>query len=79
MAEQEGQKTIRSIRTSTVFGKFCRPFVSKLTRSSFMGRRNVTRRFLSIYLRKFDEKSQNYLSIKVHVKWSLREFGRFIA
>ena len=34
---------------------------------------------LSIYLSKFDEKSQNYSSIKVHVKWSLCGFEHFIA
>ena len=28
-------------------------------------------KILSIYLSKFDEKSQNYPSIKVHMKWSL--------
>ena len=36
-------------------------------------------KILSTYLSKFDEKSQNYASIKVHVKWSLGEFKRFIA
>ena len=36
-------------------------------------------KILSIYLSEFDEKSQNYLSIKVHVKLSLGELERFIA
>ena len=39
-------------------------------------------KILSIYLSEFNEKSQNYSSIKVYVKWSLHslgEFERFIA
>ena len=45
----------------------------------FYGEEKHNAKILSIYLSKFDEKSQNYPSIKVHVKWSLGEFKCFIA
>ena len=40
----------------------------------FYGKEKHNAKILSIYLIKFDKKSQNYSSIKVHVKWSLGEF-----
>ena len=45
----------------------------------FYGNEKYNAKILSMHLSKFDEKSQNYPSIKVHVKWSLGEFKRFIA
>ena len=45
----------------------------------FYGKEKHNAKILSIYLSKFNEKAQNYSSIKVHVKWSLGEFERFIA
>ena len=44
-----------------------------------MAKEKHNAKILSIYLSKFYEKSQNYSSIKVHVKWSLGELERFIA
>ena len=38
-----------------------------------MGRETKREDFKHINCSKFDEKSQNYSSIKVHVKWSLGE------
>ena len=43
------------------------------------GKEKHNAKILSIYWSKFDEKSQNYPSIKVQVKWSLGEFKRFFA
>ena len=40
----------------------------------FYGKEKHNAKVFSIYLSKFDEKSQNYLLINVHVKWSLGEF-----
>ena len=37
----------------------------------FCGKEKHNAKILSIYLSEFDEKSQNYSSIKVHVRWSL--------
>ena len=45
----------------------------------FYGKEKHNAKILSIYLSKFHKKSQNYPSIKVHAKWSLGEFKRFIA
>ena len=79
MAEQEGKKTTLYYKIDD-FCKFCRPFVSELIRSSqFYGKEKHNAKILSIYLSELDEKSQNYSSIKVYVKWSLGEFERFIA
>ena len=61
------------------FCKFCRPFFFETHLIKFYGKEKHNAKILSIYLSEFDEKSQNYSSIKVHVKWSLGEFERFIA
>ena len=45
----------------------------------FYGNETHNAKILSIYLSNFNEKEQNYSSIKVHLKWSLGEFKRFIA
>ena len=45
----------------------------------FCGKEKHNAKILSIYLTKFDEKSQSYFSIKVPVKRSLGEFQRSIA
>ena len=42
----------------------------------FYGKEKHNAKILSMYLSKFNEKAQNYSSIKVHVKWSLGEFER---
>ena len=75
----EGKKTIGYITKSTIFCKFCRPFFFETHLIKFYGNEKHNAKILSIYLSEFDEKSQNYSSIKVHVKWSLGEFERFIA
>ena len=75
-----GQKTIDSINYE--IGGFLQILPSLCFEThpiKFFGNEKHNAKILSIYLSKFDEKSQNYPSIKVHVKWYLGEFRRFIA
>ena len=74
-----GQKTIDSITKSAVFLQILPSLCFETHPIKFYGNEKHNAKILSIYLSKFDEKSQNYPSIKVHVKWSLGEFERFIA
>ena len=76
-----GQKTIDSI-TKVEIGGFLQILPSLCFEThpiKFYGKEKHNAKVLSIYLNKFDEKSQNYPSIKVHAKWALGEFKRFIA
>ena len=71
MAEQEGKRLWTLLRSRQFFANF--------NSIKFYGKEKHNAKILSIYFSKFDKRSQNYLSIKVHVKWSLGEFKRFIA
>ena len=73
MAEQEGEKTIHYI--TLYLPSLC----FETHPIEFYGKEKHNAKILSIYLSEFDEKSQNYPSIKVYVKWSLGELERFIA
>ena len=78
MAEQEGKKTIDYITKSTIFAIL--PSLCFETHPiKFYGKEKHNAKILSIHLSEFDEKLQNYSSIKVYVKWSLGEFECFIA
>ena len=71
---------IESIAKSTVFANFAVSLFRNLIYSiKFYGKEKHNAKILSTYLSKFDEKAQNCLSIKLHVKWSVGELGRFIA
>ena len=69
-----GQKTVDSITKSAGFFQIFPSLFFKTHPIKFYGKKKHNAKVLSIYLSKFDEKSQNYLLINVHVKWSLGEF-----
>ena len=66
MAEQ-GQKTIIG-----VFLQILPSLCFETNPIKFYGKEKHNAKILSIYLSKFDKRSQNYRSIKVDLKWYLR-------